>query len=161
MERLDYDPILNYGFSITSSRMNFQTEFRFLLKNFIVSVPFLVLVPNIEVPKEVSRLWQHARGCQSFEKKWKVRVTTVKWCCEQIHPNSSFIVWINIWAGKSTHGIFFHLRSQIPPSFTYALCDVIKFSETAEQMLILAHAMLFPAKISPHMLKTFHSFFGK
>ena len=30
-----------------------------------------------------------------------------------------------------------------------------------EQMLILAHAMLFPAKISPHMLKTFHSFFGK
>lgn len=56
MERLDYDPILNYGFSITASCMNFQTEFRFLLKNFIVSVPFLVLVPNIEVPKEVSRL---------------------------------------------------------------------------------------------------------
>lgn len=51
MERLDYDPILNYGFSITASCMNFQTEFRFLLKNFIVSVPFLVLVPNIEVPK--------------------------------------------------------------------------------------------------------------
>ena len=64
----------------------------------------------------------------------------------QIHPNSSFIVWINIWACKSTHGICFHLRSQIPPSFTYVLCDVIKFSETAEQMLILAHVMLFPAK---------------
>ena len=148
-------------FPLLPAVWTFRLSSGFSLKNFIVSVPFLVLVPNIEVPKEVSRLWQHARGCQSFEKKWKVRVTTVKWCCEQIHPNSSFIVWINIWAGKSTHGIFFHLRSQIPPSFTYALCDVIKFSETAEQMLILAHAMLFPAKISPHMLKTFHSFFGK
>lgn len=72
MERLDYEPILNYGFSITASCMNFQTEFRFLLKNFIVSVPFLVLVPNIEVPKEVSRLRQHARGCQSFKKNGKL-----------------------------------------------------------------------------------------
>ena len=49
--------------------MNFQIEFRFLLVNFIVSVPFKVLLSNIEVPKEVSRLWQDARGCQSFEKK--------------------------------------------------------------------------------------------
>ena len=55
----------------------------------------------------------------------------------------------------STHGICFHLRSQIPPSFTYALCDVIKFSETAEQMLILAHAKLFPAITYTHVSPSF------
>ena len=53
MKRLDYDPILNSGFSFTASCINFQIEFRFLLMYFIVSVPFKVFLLNIIVLKEV------------------------------------------------------------------------------------------------------------